>query len=103
MSRSTDGGGGPRFVVPDAAWDSHVHIFNHPPAITVKGREVPFPHAPVEALDAMLGRRGIDHAVIVDGSLGGTEFLTGQLRQSRGRYRGVAIVDDLKRLNEAGV
>lgn len=95
--------------VPAGAWDTHVHILNNPPPVMVRGRAVPFPHAPADALDAMLVQIGVDHAVIVDGALGGTEVLIGQLEASAGRYRGVALVNegvsdaDLQRLHAAGV
>ncbi len=97
------------FSIPAGSWDTHVHIFDNPPPMQIGNRLIPFPHAPADALDAMLHRLGLDHAVIVDGALGGTEILIAQLEQSRGRHRGVAVVNDrvsdhdLDRLHAAGV
>lgn len=106
MSRSTEG---QPFTVPAGAWDTHVHIFDDPPPMMIHGEPIPFPHAPAAALDAMHAGIGIDHAVIVDGALGGPEMLIGQLARSGGRYAGVAWIDEtvsddvLARLADAGV
>ncbi len=107
MDDRMDGANG--FSIPAGSWDTHVHLFDNPQPMRIGDRLIPFPHAPADALDAMLHRLGLDQAVIVDGALGGTDVLIDQLDAGKGRYRGVAVVNDsvsdadLDRLHAAGV
>ena len=102
----------PRFLPPPGAVDAHVHVF---------GPEAEFPFSPKakyhpedatpEMLFALRDRLGFSRNVIVQASCHGTDnaaTLAG-IAKSRGRARGVAVVDpdigtaELQQLHEGGI
>lgn len=94
---------------PLGGWDCHVHVFEAG-APTRAGHYAPLP-APLAAIEGLAAECGIAHLVLVQPSVYGTDnsVMETALHQSRGRHRGVAVldadVDDamLDRLGAAGV
>lgn len=90
-------------------WDCHVHVFE-PGAPTRAGHYSPAP-APLAAIEAVAAECGIEHLLLVQPSVYGTDnsVLERALHASRGRHRGVAVLDaqvddaTLDRLHAAGV
>jgi 2-pyrone-4,6-dicarboxylate lactonase len=100
------------FVPPAGACDAHCHVFGpaarFPFAAT---RSYTPPDAGVGDLRRVHGRLGLDRAVVVQASCHGTDnaALLDALLQGKGRYAGVAMIDDatgddeLDELHDAGV
>jgi predicted TIM-barrel fold metal-dependent hydrolase len=90
-------------------WDCHVHVFE-PGAPTLPGHYTPA-RAPLTEIEQLAAAHGIDHLVLVQPSVYGTDNSVMQraLRSAGGRHRGVAVVaadvDDatLDDLHDAGV
>lgn len=90
-------------------WDCHVHVFE-PGAPALAGHYTPGPAA-LHEVEALAAAHGIEHLVLVQPSVYGTDnsVMERALRSAGGRHRGVAVVaadvDDviLDRLHEAGV
>lgn len=102
----------PRFVMPQLACDAHCHVFG--PAAKfpyAADRAYTPPDAPKERLAALHKILGIERAVIVQASCHGTDnrVTLDAIATSRGRYRGIAIVDetftarDYANLHEGGI
>jgi 2-pyrone-4,6-dicarboxylate lactonase len=98
--------------MPPMACDAHCHVFG--PAATfpyAAGRAYTPPDAPKERLAALHTTLGVERAVIVQASCHGTDnrAMLDAIATSRGRYRGVAIVDasftetDYAALHEGGI
>lgn len=103
--------GSPRSLAPPGAWDCHAHIF---------GPTERYPLHPTRSYDPapaslmayrnMLATLGIEHAVIVQPSIYGTNnsCTADALRASNGAWRGVAVVDaevsarELRELHDIG-
>jgi 2-pyrone-4,6-dicarboxylate lactonase len=100
------------FVAPHGACDAHCHVFGpadrFPFAPT---RRYTPPDAGVDDLRRVHDRLGLERAVLVQASCHGTDnaALLDALLQGKGRYAGVAMVDDatgdaeLDELHDAGV
>ncbi|MFP3900948.1 MAG: amidohydrolase family protein [Acidimicrobiia bacterium] len=100
------------FTPPPDACDAHCHVFG--PAerfpFSPTRRYTP-PDAGVDDLERLHQRLGLSRAVLVQASCHGTDnaAMVDALRRGRGRYAGVAMVDetftrdDLAALHEAGV
>ncbi len=102
----------PGYTPPAHACDAHCHVFG--PA-----RDFPFAaerkytpqDAPKEKLFALHKHLGFERSVLVQASCHGTDnrAMVDMLNDAKGRYRGVAIIDetfsdsDLQELHEAGV
>lgn len=102
----------PSFVVPPKACDAHCHVFG--PAVKfpfAEGRTYTPPDSTFEDMQVLQETLGIDRAVIVQATCHGTDnsATLDAIARSRGRYRGVAIVDegftddDFKRMDEGGM
>jgi predicted TIM-barrel fold metal-dependent hydrolase len=76
-------------------WDCHVHVFDasHPVA---PGHYVPA-HHPLDDIEALAGRHGVDRLVLVQPSVYGSDnrLVLDALRRSPGRHRGVIVADEL--------
>jgi 2-pyrone-4,6-dicarboxylate lactonase len=100
------------FTGPPGATDAHCHIFGpadrFPFAPT---RSYTPPDAGIDDFERLQARLGLSRAVFVQASCHGTDnaAMVDALRRGRGRYAGVAMVDegvsddDLAQLHEAGV
>jgi predicted TIM-barrel fold metal-dependent hydrolase len=92
-----------------SGWDCHVHVFDASAAVR-PGHYVPT-HHPLSEIEALAGRSGIGHLVLVQPSVYGTNnsVMVQALAAAQGRHRGVAVVDptirddELDRLHAAGV
>jgi predicted TIM-barrel fold metal-dependent hydrolase len=90
-------------------WDCHVHVFDAA-APTLGGHYAPSP-APLHAIERSAAECGVEHLVLVQPSVYGTDnsVMERALRASAGRHRGVAVLDanvdeaTLDRLDAAGV
>lgn len=90
-------------------WDCHVHVFEAGAPMR-GGHYAPAP-APLPSIERTAGECGIAHLVLVQPSVYGTDnsVMERALRESRGRHRGVAVLDadvddaTLDRLGAAGV
>ena len=102
----------PSFVAPSKACDAHCHVFG--PAAKfpfAEGRTYTPPDSTFEDMQVLQETLGIDRAVIVQATCHGTDnsATLDAIARSRGRYRGVAIVDegftddDFKRMDEGGM
>ena len=101
-----------RFTPPPLACDAHCHIFG-------PGDRFPFspdrtytpPDAGIDLFERLQARLGLSRAVFVQASCHGTDnaAMVDALRRGRGRYAGVAMIDDsftdaqIAELHEAGV
>ncbi len=87
----------PKFKAPGGSCDTHCHIFG--PAsrypYSPKRSYTP-PDSGLEAFRALHEKIGIERAVIVNASLYGNDnrVVVDAIAQSKGRYRGIANVDD---------
>jgi 2-pyrone-4,6-dicarboxylate lactonase len=96
---------------PPGSCDCHVHVFGDPTPYPPKaGRTYEPPDATLTDLEVVHTALGIDHAVLVQPAVYGTDhrLLMDSLHNSK-RYRGVAVIndsvsdDELQALNDAGV
>jgi predicted TIM-barrel fold metal-dependent hydrolase len=101
----------PKITVPEHAWDCHAHIFGPEEQYPfATNRSYTPPEASIGAYRRMLAALGIQHAVIVQPSVYGTDnkCTANAVAASAGQWRGVAVVppditqDSLKRLHAAG-
>ena len=102
----------PGFVLPPQTCDAHCHVFGPVGKFPYAAdRRYTPPDAPKERLAALHALLGIERAVIVQASCHGSDnrAMLDAIAASRGRYRGIAIVDDgfterdLAGLHEGGV
>jgi 2-pyrone-4,6-dicarboxylate lactonase len=102
----------PSLALPPDACDAHCHVFG--PAAKfpyAADRSYTPPDAPVENLRRLHAKLGVSRAVIVHASCHGTEMevTLDAIASSKGRYRGVACVEDgvtdreLERLHAGGI
>lgn len=87
----------PRFVLPPQSCDAHCHVFGPADKFPyAPDRSYTPPDAPKEGLAALHAVLGVARAVIVQASCHGTDnrAMLDAIAASRGRHRGVAIVDD---------
>ncbi|CAG9936257.1 unnamed protein product [Clonostachys rosea f. rosea IK726] len=98
--------------VPAGSWDSHIHVIDPERFPMDEDRDYTPKPATVANATEFQTARGVNHAVIVLPSVYGTNnsVLVDALRQFKGKYRGVAVVDpdsvteeELNELHEAGV
>jgi predicted TIM-barrel fold metal-dependent hydrolase len=90
-------------------WDSHVHVFDAAAPVQ-PGHYAPV-HRPLADIEALAAAHGVQHLVLVQPSVYGTDngVMLRALRQHPGRHRGVAVVDAdvpdavLDELHAAGV
>jgi predicted TIM-barrel fold metal-dependent hydrolase len=90
-------------------WDSHVHVFDA--AVSVRAGHYLPTHRPLAQIEQVAAAQGIDHLVLVQPSVYGSDnsVMLQALAQGQGRHRGVAVVDpdiddhELDRLHAAGV
>lgn len=102
----------PRLSFPPGACDCHAHICGPLARHPYYERRI---YTPADTLlpdyEHMLATLGVERAVLVQGSIYGTDntVLLGALAAGKGRYRGVAVVPpdistgELRRLHDAGV
>jgi predicted TIM-barrel fold metal-dependent hydrolase len=91
------------------AWDCHVHVFDAD--APVKPGHYQPAHRPLEAIEALAAAHGVQHLVLVQPSVYGTDntLMLAALERSAGRHRGVVVVDatvgeaELDRCHAAGV
>lgn len=91
-------------------WDCHVHVFSSTARVVRPGHYTPA-EWPLDTIEALAWRHGIDRLVLVQPSVYGTDnsLLLDALATSRGRHRGVIVVDadvsdaELRLAHEAGV
>ena len=104
--------GASKFVVPPGAVDTHAHVIGLPPDFPfVAGRSYTPPAATPDAYLAMLDATGMNHGVLVQVSVHGTDnrLMLETLRATDGRLRGIGVVSPgLKRpeadaMRQAGV
>jgi predicted TIM-barrel fold metal-dependent hydrolase len=78
---------------PAPGWDSHVHVFDAQ-APVAPGHYTPV-YRPLAAIEALAQANGVGHLVLVQPSVYGTDntVLLHALRASRGRHRGVVVID----------
>ncbi len=96
--------------LPKGAWDCHVHVFDSRFPFSPDRRFTPS-NASLLALREMRQRLRLDHSVIVQASVYGSDnsLLVESLERAQGLLRGVAVIDQevsdeqLQRMNEAGV
>lgn len=102
----------PSFIPPPNSCDTHFHIFGPPEKFPfAPTRQYTPPAAPLEHYLNMLAVIGIDRAVVVQPSVHGLDnsVTLDAIERTRGRFRGVARVDDkttrseLQRLHEGGI
>ena len=100
------------FTPPPGACDAHCHVFGPASRFPfAPGRSYTPPDAGVEHLEALHERMGLSRAVLVQASCHGTDnsAMVDALQRSRGRYAGVAMIDEscgdaeIDRLHDAGV
>jgi 2-pyrone-4,6-dicarboxylate lactonase len=87
----------PLFTLPPRSCDAHCHVFGPASKFPyAAGRRYTPADAPKEMLAALHAHLGLDRAVIVQASCHGTDnaAMLDCIASDRGRYRGVAIVDD---------
>lgn len=101
----------PDYRAPPGATDCHAHVFG--PAATypfIAGRSFTPPDAPVANYLRMLDTIGIERAVLVQGSVHGTDnsAVAAAVRSARNRLRGVAVISpetpdrDIRELHDLG-
>ena len=102
----------PTFTIPEGATDTHAHVVAAVPEYPmIEGRSYTPPPAPEHKYLAMLDALGMDHGVLVQISVYGTDnrYMLDVLRRNPGRLRGVAVVNseigdrELRDMHEAGV
>ncbi len=102
----------PCFTPPPKACDTHFHVFGPPEQFPfVSTHEYTPPAAPLEHYLKMAAVIGVERAVVVQPSVHGLDnsATLNAIAHSRGRFRGVARIDDktpkseLKRLHEGGI
>lgn len=102
----------PDLALPEGACDAHCHVFGPSDVFPYSPGSAYVPvDAPKEVLFARHRHLGISRGVVVQASCHGTDnsAMIDALRAGRGRYRGVAIVDEtvgetaLQTMHEAGV
>ena len=89
----------PQLKAPPGAVDSHSHVFGPVARFPyVTGRSYTPPEAPLASYLAMLDALGVDHGVLVQPSVYGTDnrCLLDGLAQAKGRLRGVVVADPRK-------
>lgn len=102
----------PSFTLPPLACDAHCHVFG--PGILFPysaARKYTPEDAPKEQLVTLHKKLGVERSVLVQASCHGTDnrAMLDALNHSKGRYRGVAVIDegftqaDLLNLHTAGV
>jgi predicted TIM-barrel fold metal-dependent hydrolase len=92
-----------------AGWDAHVHVFDA--AAPVRPGHYRPVHRPLADIEALAAAHGIQHLVLVQPSVYGTDnrVMLQALQASAGRHRGVAVVapqvsdTELDTLHAAGV
>src|SRR6185312_16882672 len=101
--------------LPSGSWDCHLHVFGDAAKYPVGNPNAlyqPPQDCDLAAMQALHAAMGIDHAVLVQPTIYGTDhrLMCDVLKASpKGKYVGVAIVDDkvsdaeLARLHDAGV
>lgn len=101
-----------RYRVPAGAVDTHAHVIGLPPAYPfVAGRSYTPPEATAERYLAMLDATGMEHGVLVQVSVHGTDnrLMVETLKAHRERLRGIAVIplglpdSALAELKDAGV
>ncbi len=101
-----------RYVVPKGAVDTHAHVIGLPPRYPfVESRSYTPPEATPDQYLAMLDATGMDHGVLVQVSVHGTDnrLMLETLRAHRQRLRGIAVIPlglpekELAAMKEAGV
>ena len=102
----------PRFIPPPLACDAHCHVFG-PAAKFPYAPDAAYwpPDAPVESLQALHRKLGIERAVIVHASCHGADMRAtlDAIARSGGRYRGTAIIDEsyadrqFKEMHDGGI
>lgn len=104
--------GSQSFLLPPGSCDSHCHVFGPSEAFPyAASRSYEPQESSKETLAKLHAKLGVDRAVIVQASAYGTDnrAMLDALTSSRGRYRGVAAIDDsvtdraLTDMAEAGV
>jgi len=102
----------PRFTPPPNSCDTHFHVFGPPEQFPyVSTHEYTPPAAPLEHYLKMIAVIGIERAVVVQPSVHGLDnsATLDAIKNSGGRFRGVARIDDqtskseLQRLHAGGV
>jgi len=102
----------PRFTPPPNSCDTHFHVFGPPEQFPfVSTHEYTPPAAPLEHYLKMVAVIGIERAVVVQPSVHGLDnsATLDAVKNSGGRFRGVARIDDrtpkseLQRLHNGGV
>jgi 2-pyrone-4,6-dicarboxylate lactonase len=102
----------PRFTPPPNSCDTHFHVFGPPEQFPfVSTHEYTPPAAPLEHYLKMIAVIGIERAVVVQPSVHGLDnsATLDAIKNSGGRFRGVARIDDrtpkseLQRLHDGGV
>jgi 2-pyrone-4,6-dicarboxylate lactonase len=100
------------FKLPSNACDSHCHVFGPASIFPYSDiRKYTPEDAPKQDLFALHKQLGFDRAVLVQASCHGTDnhAMVDMLQDAKGRYRGVAIIDEdftfaqLQALHDAGV
>lgn len=100
------------FDLPANACDAHCHVFGPAGRFPFSpGRSYTPPDAGIDKFEALQERLGLSRAVFVQASCHGTDnaAMVDALRRGRGRYAGVAMIDesftdtDLGALHDAGV
>jgi len=102
----------PRFTPPPNSCDTHFHVFGPPEQFPfVSTHEYTPPAAPLEHYLKMIAVIGVERAVVVQPSVHGLDnsATLDAIKNSGGRFRGVARIDDrtpkseLQRLHDGGV
>jgi 2-pyrone-4,6-dicarboxylate lactonase len=100
------------FKPPPLACDAHCHVFGPAARFPYDPRAAYVPaDAPLEQLEALHRKLGLERAVIVHASCHGADMRVtlDAIARSRGRYRGTAIIDesysdkDFERMHEGGI
>jgi predicted TIM-barrel fold metal-dependent hydrolase len=92
-----------------SGWDCHVHVFEA--AAPVRPGHYTPAHRPLSDIEQLARRHGIEHLVLVQPSVYGTDnsVMLQALEAAHGRHRGVAVIDsevgdaELNRMHDAGV
>lgn len=102
----------PRFTPPPNSCDTHFHVFGPPEQFPfVSTHEYTPPAAPLEHYLKMIAVIGVERAVVVQPSVHGLDnsATLDAIKNSGGRFRGVARIDDrtpkseLQRMHDGGV
>ena len=87
----------PRFTPPPNSCDTHFHVFGPPEQFPfVSTHEYTPPAAPLEHYSKMINVIGVERAVVVQPSVHGLDnsATLDAIKNSGGRFRGVARIDD---------